>query len=247
MHTICSLNFNIEQWQLTTSKEIDPQDWQQDLSYWNEHLKDRPVHKPKLEFLKLNERRRLSESARLIFASAWNLINDQEDLPIVYASTSGEFNRSLVLYQDFLDTGMISPTSFSLSVHNAIVGNLSIIRNITNEVTAISSTFDNLETSLLEAYCLLNEGFEKVLVIISESEVSGKYQELKNKENRPLFSYALSLVVTQGSQFHLTLIDQDNTSEVFLDNSLQFAQAQHLNLQQWQTKAKHGTWIWTKA
>ncbi|RIY36837.1 beta-ketoacyl synthase chain length factor [Psittacicella gerlachiana] len=247
MNKICSLNFNIDQWQLTTSKELTSQDWEQDLPYWLENVKNREVQKPKLEFLNLKERRRLSENARLIFASAWNLTSKEENLPIVYASVNGEVNRSFKLYQDFLNTGMISPTSFSLSVHNAIVGNWSIIRNITNETTAISSTFDNLEVSLLEAYCLLNEGFNKVLVILSESEIDSQYQELKHITHRPIFSYALTLVITQGSSYNLTLVGDNCTSEIFFDNNLQFVKAQYLNLKQWQSRANKGTWIWTKA
>ena len=62
--------------------------------------------------------------------------------------------------------GDVSPTSFSLSVHNALIGQWSELRQVKSETTSIMARVDNLETALLEAILLLNEGHKKCLLLL---------------------------------------------------------------------------------
>ena len=49
---------------------------------------------PKLAFLPPLKRRRLSDSARLFFEAAWDLVGENADMPVVYASSNSEMNRN---------------------------------------------------------------------------------------------------------------------------------------------------------
>ena len=127
-------------------------------------------------------------------------------MPVVYASSNSEMNRNFALWHSLLKEGDVSPTSFSLSVHNALIGQWSELRQVKSETTSIMARLDNLETALLEATLLLNEGHEKVLVVvIAESPLEAKYNA--QPVIRTPLGYALALVITQGEQYQLTLTD----------------------------------------
>ena len=83
---------------------------------------DLPDTPPKVDFLPAMQRRRLSLSARLLFAAAHPLLAEGESCPLVLASHDGEINRSFDLWATLLRDNEVSPTSFGLSVHNALAG-----------------------------------------------------------------------------------------------------------------------------
>ena len=103
---------------------------------------------------------------------------------------------------------------------------------------------DNLETALLEATLLLNEGHEKVLVVIAESPLEAKYNA--QPVIRTPLGYALALVVTKGEQYQLTLTDFPFNNDV-ADNALTWVSHQHLESRAWYTpSSSNGTWLWQK-
>lgn len=242
---ICNFSFNLHAWNIVCNKELSGEDWQQGEQYWMESVAKRETVAPKLAFLSPLKRRRLSESARLFFEAAWPLTEQENNLPVVYASLNGEINRSFALWHSLLTEGDVSPTSFSLSVHNALVGQWSEMRQVKNETTAITALKDSLEIALLEAFLLLNDGQEKVLVVLSETPLSVKYNA-QPVERLPL-SYALAMVVEKGSTYQLSLQSQAVESAVFFDNALAWVQQQYLGASQWQTQSSRGgTWLWKK-
>lgn len=242
--SICQFSFNIAQWQIVANKVISPQDWQQGEQHWRTNASNWEVFSPKLAFLPPLKRRRLSDSARLFFEAGWDLVQNQADIPVVYASSNSEINRSFALWQTLLQEGDVSPTSFSLSVHNALVGQWSEFKQVKSETTAITARSDNLETALLEAYLLLKEGHQRILVVVAESPLYEEYNA--QPVVRPPFAYALAMVVEQGSQFHLQL--QENALENQVDNALFWVQQQHLDNKTWQTASSTGgRWLWQKS
>ncbi|WP_156508440.1 beta-ketoacyl synthase chain length factor [Bibersteinia trehalosi] len=248
MNPICTFSFNISAWNVVANKALSVEDWQQGEAFWQANAERWETVSPKLAFLPPLKRRRLSDAARLFFESAWELTADKENLPVVYASQNSEINRSFTLWESLLKEGDVSPTSFSLSVHNALVGQWSEMRRVKAETTAIAAQQDNLETALLEAYLLLNDGHQKVLVVVAEDPLAKAYNA--EPVYRQPFAYALALVVEQGSQYQLELHAQAvENSEKFTngDNALIFVQQQHLGSQEWQTSASRGgVWRWVK-
>ena len=72
---------------------------------------------PDLSHIAPIERRRLSKGARLCIS----LLRECEGLPVVFSSTRGEINRSFSLQGSIAKLEPLSPASFCVSVHNAIV------------------------------------------------------------------------------------------------------------------------------
>ena len=72
----------------------------------------------------------------MAFSVGWPLAEGLEDLPLVFISRHGETPRTLDILSDLASEQPLSPTQFSLSVHNAVIGLWSILRNETSEMTA---------------------------------------------------------------------------------------------------------------
>lgn len=241
---ICRFSFNIKNWAIACNKQLDADDWKKGEAFWFKNAVNFAEISPKLAFLPPLKRRRLSPSARLFFESAWELLGENKNIPVVYASSNGEINRNFDLWHSLLTEGETSPTSFSLSVHNALVGQWSELGGVKDEITALTAQQDNLEIALLEAYLLLNEGINQVLVVVAESPLSESYNA--SPCYRQPFSYALSLVVEKGNDYTL-LLDENNGESSGLDNALAWVQHQYLDAKKWQTKSSaKGTWQWER-
>jgi hypothetical protein len=120
----------------------------------------------------------------------------------VYVSHDGESNRSFELWQELLNTHTVSPTSFGLSVHNATIGQWSMLRKDMSEHTALAVAADSFETALTEAFALLQDGVPSVLVIVADDPLSEDYPVLAT---RAPFAYALALVIIKGEDYTLSL------------------------------------------
>ncbi|WGE91016.1 beta-ketoacyl synthase chain length factor [Actinobacillus genomosp. 1] len=245
----CEFTFNISAWNVVANKQLSIADWQLGEAHWVKNAKNWEDFIPKLAFLPAIKRRRLSDSARLFFEAAWELLpSEQANIPVVYASNNSEINRSFGLWHTLLQDGDVSPTSFSLSVHNALVGQWSEFRQVTAETISITASQDNLESALLEAYLLLNDGADRVLVVVAESPLLENYNA-QPIERQP-FAYALALVVTKGEQYQLSLVAKDSvntTACLAKDNALTWVQNHYTNSVQWQTKSTNGkVWQWRK-
>lgn len=242
--SICHFSVKISQWNIVTDKIMSVEDWKLGESHWYKNSCKWETFNPKLEFLPAIKRRRLSDSARLYFEAAWRLVDNNPDIPVVYASNNSEINRSFSLWQSLLKEGDISPTSFSLSVHNALVGQWSEFRQVKSETTAITARRDNLETALLEAYLLLNEGYKQVLVVVAEYPLHQKYNAYP-VERQP-FAYALAMVVEQGEQYSLKLYSK-TTALLAQDNALAWVKSQYSGESKWCTaSSREGFWLWQK-
>lgn len=241
---ICHFSINISQWNIVCDKVISEQDWKSGEQHWRDKSADWLSFSPKLAFLPAIKRRRLSDSARLFFEAAWNITENEANLPVVYASSNSEISRNFGLWHTLLQEGDVSPTSFSLSVHNALVGQWSEMRQVKNETTAIMAQQDNLEAALLEAYLLLNEGHQKVLVVVAESPLNEQYNV--QPIIRQPFAYALAMVVEAGGQYSLKLAEKP-TALLARDNALEWVKNHYLGISSWQTAGSAGSvWQWLK-
>ncbi|ALM83388.1 beta-ketoacyl synthase chain length factor [Bordetella sp. N] len=165
---------------------------------------------PDLGFLPAMQRRRLSALARMVVGSAWPLAQKGEALPMVYASHHGETSRGFELLQNLAKDEPLSPTAFSLSVHNACAGMWSILRHDTTETVALSVQGDGLESAIVEAALLLDAGHPAVLVVLAEETPPVPYTEWI--ADVP-FSYALALRVTAGQDYELAFSRPDTVAD----------------------------------
>lgn len=239
---ICQFSFSIKQWKIVCDKSLSEADWLKGNAHWLANRENFEDFTPKLAFLPALKRRRLSHSARLFFEAAWDLVTENPDIPVVYASANSEMERNFALWHSLLREGDVSPTSFSLSVHNALVGQWSELRQVKSETTSLMANGGNLEIALLEAYLQLNEGVEQVLVIIAETPLSSMYNAVP--VHRSPWGYALALVVEKGEQFTLTL-NENGQGKYTSDSALEWVRQQYLQAVDFNVKNANGsTWQW---
>jgi len=194
------INFNIAQWRAWAPGLDSVEAWQA----WSRQpvVLEGSDAAPDVSFLPAMQRRRLSRLARMAFSVGWPLADGRENLPLVFVSRHGETPRTFEILSDLANEQPLSPTQFSLSVHNAIIGLWSIMRGETSEMTALAAAGDGLEHGMLEAATLLNEGASAVLLVITEEQPPEAYSTWI--DDVP-FPYAVGLLLTPGTDWRLTL------------------------------------------
>lgn len=194
------MKFDIKGWQAWAPGVSTPEDWRT----WcaQPYVLAASAETADVSFLPGLQRRRLSPLARMVFHVGWPLAEMMPAQPMIFCSRHGETSRNLQLLASLALQESLSPTHFSLSVHNAVAGLWSIFRNDTSEMISIAGAEDGLEHGLLEAQLLLAAGAPSVLVIIAEDQQPAAY--LPWIDDVP-FAYALALQVVPGEQWQLEL------------------------------------------
>jgi len=193
------ITFDISQWRAWAPGLTTAADWQA----WahGQQAPDNSAPAPDVAFLPAMQRRRLSHLARMAFAVGWPLAEGHEQLPLVFVSRHGETPRTYSILSELATRQPLSPTQFSLSVHNAVIGLWSILRGSTSEMTALAAAGDGFEHGVVEAAALLAEGAPAVLLIVTEELPPQAYSPWI--DDVP-FAYALGLLLTPGTQWQLT-------------------------------------------
>ena len=116
--------------------------------------------KPDVSFVPMLTRRRLSYISRMVVLVSDQVSRDNEGnkltpSKVTFASQFGEISQQLKISQTLLDTGMVSPAHFSLSVFNASIANASILETNTAGYSAVFSGKDAFTTGLTDCIAAL--------------------------------------------------------------------------------------------
>ena len=135
-------------------------------------------------------KRRLSPLAKIVFCAANQCIDENTIVPAVFSSAHGELAKSFAMLE-LLEAGEeISPTAFSLSVHNAIAGLFSMAWQNKLQCTVVASGEEGLAAAFIEALGLLQEGAEQVLLVFYDEPLVDFYPsapfKLSTDESRAL-------------------------------------------------------------
>ena len=129
--------------------------------------------------------RRLSPLGRAVFKATETFSDTDTSLPIVFSSAHGEVNKSLEMLKNMQKADEVSPTAFSLSVHNAIAGLFSIANTNHQEITVLAPGQDGIAPAFLEALGLLQEHHDQVLMVLYDEPLSDFYPSLPFALNAP--------------------------------------------------------------
>lgn len=114
-------------------------------------------------------RRRLSPLGQAAMRCAWGLPNGSS-ARLVFASRNGEFGRTLSILDSLISGDGVSPADFTLSVHHALAGVLSIAQSNRRGHTSIAAGPDSFSLGLLEAATSLAESPEEPVVLVYYDE-----------------------------------------------------------------------------
>jgi len=153
---------------------------------------------PKLEFVPAMQRRRLSPFAKIALYTAENALSEPlavpEQIDIIFSSRHGDLHKTVELLTELTADQDISPTAFSTSVHNAVPGLYSILKQNKQAINAISAGKDSFFYAFVDAYARLKSGrANKLLIVHADRELPESYSQFKDEQQ---IDHAVSMVVT---------------------------------------------------
>ena len=240
-----AFSFKLAAWRASCPYFSDSEQWR----HWaaGGQIDAAAAHQPGLAFLPAMQRRRLSPSARLMFDAAWPLAEAFPNCPLVFASHDGEINRSFELWLSLLREQTVSPASFGLSVHNALAGQWSMLRQDMSENTALAADEDSLESALAEAYALLQEGADKVWVVLADEPL---HREYAVAAERAPFAHALAMVLEAGDDYRISLLkpdaEKENPPRSPYWGALEWIRFMLSDRHQWERCGSKRRWLWQK-
>lgn len=184
------LRLSIDQWAFWSPSGSDPRDWRISRPAGSAMLKSEDVPG---DLIPTMHRRRMSTGCKTGVYTALKIDGDVSIDYAVFASQHGEVERSQTLIDQLANHSELSPTDFSLSVHNTAAGMYSIIKGSTLPSTSIASGASSFASGWLEAEAYLHENRTgRVLLVNHDGSLPELYREYLNFEHSP---FALALLV----------------------------------------------------
>ncbi|QJD59180.1 beta-ketoacyl synthase chain length factor [Pseudomonas sp. gcc21] len=140
-------------------------------------------------------RRRLSATGRAVCDSA-SVLDDGSGVPVIHASRHGDVSSSLTMLGALEAGDPVSPSSFSMSVHNAVLGVYSIARQHRGPTQALGACGNEFEALIAEATGYLATGKQAVIALFSEGEIP---QSLRSHTEFPPCPCVVALRLTAGT------------------------------------------------
>jgi len=182
------------------------------------------VFKKRLSTLPKILKRRLTPLARTVFAAAipcMDVCTDKtQQIATVFSSTHGELEKSFNMMQLIEAGEEISPTAFSLSVHNAIAGLFSMAFNNHNQCTVVAPGEEGIVAAFIEAIGLLQEGEEQVLIVFYDEPLVEFYPASPYKLSADQ-SNAIALLISAKGEGLSVQLNSQNTDGDNVEQPLQ--------------------------
>jgi len=159
-------------------------------------------------------RRRLNLLGRAAASQMLRLLEDNTNIPVVYCSRHGDIERTLSVLQELAAGESVSPAYFSLSVHNAVPGLISIQQGITANISSIAAGDEPLVPCLLEAAGILSPQQPLVLCLFADVRLPEIYHRAHHV---PQSTYACGFVLGLKGGQRLSLTMTENSTP--LNNS----------------------------
>ncbi|WP_221793312.1 beta-ketoacyl synthase chain length factor [Oceanobacter mangrovi] len=155
------------------------------------------VEAPALGLIPPMMRRRLGEQGKMAISACAALLEPQPVMPLVFCSRHGEIQRSIEILTALHNGETPSPMQFSLSVHNAISGMLSISTGNTSNISAIAAGPDGIANAIAETAMVLNDAdSDTALCVIYDQPLPAIYGDT---ELEPEHEYALALLLEKSA------------------------------------------------
>ncbi|WP_130099210.1 beta-ketoacyl synthase chain length factor [Siccibacter turicensis] len=210
---------NIIDWQARAPGLSEPHEWQ----HWAQSLLPVDPSAPlaKLKELPMMTARRLSSGSKLAVECGMALLRRHDIGAILFSSRHGELERNFTILDALAHERPLSPTDFAMSVHNAAVGNLTIVAQQPLVSSSLSAGIDTFQQGLLEALCLIQAGYTRVLYVDFDGVLPAFYHPFL-PENMPTWPWAVALVIEAGDMLACETRTGEPRTEPSLPQSMQF-------------------------
>jgi hypothetical protein len=137
-----------------------------------------------LPVLPMMLRRRLTPFGQKLIGGALACRDTVGEARYVFGTRHGELGRAVRIFNDIEHRQTPSPTDFSLSIHHALIGLLSIDARNRAGHTALSAGRDSFGYGLVEsAACLAERPDEPVLLIYGDEKLPAEYDAFREADD----------------------------------------------------------------
>lgn len=119
-------------------------------------------------------RRRLDDTGRAV-CDLLAALDPEARHPLIHASRHGDARYTLSMLEELSAGNPLSPTRFSMSVHNAVIGVHSIARQHRRPLQALGACGQEFEALMTEAAGYLAEGHREAIAVFSEGPLPEAY------------------------------------------------------------------------
>jgi hypothetical protein len=154
---------------------------------------------PDIGFIEPMLRRRLSTLSRAALKVAHDCVADRPAVRIVFASRHGELRRTTDILRNIGAGEPVSPTSFSLSVLNAMTGVFGIVRGDRSAASALSAGAETLGYALLEAHAqYATDNSTPVLLVYADEPADPAYGTIDDEVQGGALAILLDAQAAKG-------------------------------------------------
>lgn len=164
---------------------------------------------------------------------------------VILTSRHGEFSRTFSILESLAVENSVSPADFSLSVHHALIGLLSIAKNNKSGHTALAAGRESLFLGLIDAAsCLIDNPNQDVLVVHYDEPLGGVYAPFDLPDSQP-FAAALLLSAADGERLTMGYVPspQGSGSDDLAADFVAFLSSKE---PRWSTEGEAMKWHWTR-
>jgi hypothetical protein len=142
--------------------------------------------------------RRLSQSARLAVQLGLEMVARWQPARLLCVSRHGELVRTFGLLQQLIRQQPLSPTDFSMSVHNTVAGLITIVGQQTMPASSLAAGPNSFQAGLTEACATLAVEPGPLLLLYFDGMVPEFYHPwVPERES----AHAVALVMQRGEQW----------------------------------------------
>lgn len=195
-----SRQITIENWSAWAPNVNSNENW---LEWAKGHREIFGDEKVSVEFLSAMFRRRLSHHSKMALKVAYGCHSSDDPIRTIFCSRHGELHRSSGLLLDIAVKEELSPTAFSMSVHNTSSGMYAIAKKDQSPSLALAAGSDSFASAFAETLVLLHSGrSEKVMLIIVDELLPTLFSEF---EDRGACNYAAAFLVSRDESAGQTM------------------------------------------
>lgn len=194
--------------------------------------------------------RRLGMGDRLVVDSVLALLAQHSADALVLCSRHGELERNDRLLHALACQTSVSPTDFTMSVHNAAAGTCTIAAKAPIVSSSISAGIDTFQQAFFEVISLFHAGHQRIILADFEGPIPLFYQQHAGV-SEPLAPYAVCLLLTPGTQWTcqpqpITRPNQPATATHNVPQSVQWLQGILSSQADFVTHGERHDWHWTR-
>ena len=215
-------NINLSDWHALAPDLLEKTAWLQWKGQFTYHQSTKNNILPATPHIPMMQGRRMGHACKLACEVALSLLECTENKidAAIFISQHGELQRSAKIIESIIKGQDVSPTDFTMSVHNTAAGLTTILSKKTIEVSSLSACTDGFQQGLFEVQAFFAQGAQKVMVIDFDDSIPEQYHYDEVIQTVP---YACGFIFSPETGYQCTGYKEcDSTNQLALPQSIQF-------------------------